>query len=164
VGHGDGGQRADGAMHKRMLVTVDGSRTSEAALGEALDLAGGGAHVRVVHVVDSPYNSPDAPYGQVTGHLEAARRAWREAGEEILARAATSARARRVAADSTLLESDGRRVGAAVVEEAQRWGVDLIVVGTHGRRGLDRLLLGSVAEGVARTAPVSVLLVRGGTR
>jgi nucleotide-binding universal stress UspA family protein len=55
-------------------------------------------------------------------------------------------------------------VGAAVVEEAQRWGVDLIVVGTHGRRGLDRLLLGSVAEGVARTAPVSVPLVRGGTR
>ena len=151
-------------MHKRMLVTVDGSRTSEAALGEALDLAGGGAHLRVMHVVDSSYNYPNALYGQVTGHLEAVRRAWREAGEDTLARAAASARARRVAADSTLLESDGRRVGAAVVEEAQRWGVDLIVVGTHGRRGLDRLLLGSVAEGVARTAPVSVLLVRGGTR
>jgi len=151
-------------MHKRILVAVDGSRTSDAALGEALDLAGGGAHLRVVHVMDSPSTYPDALYGQVTGHLEAARRAWREAGEEILARAATSARARRVAANSTLLESEGRRVGTAVVEEAQRWGVDLIVVGTHGRHGLDRLLLGSVAEGVARTAPVSVLLVRGGTR
>lgn len=79
-------------------------------------------------------------------------------------RAAASARARRVAADSTLRESDGRRVGAAVVEAAQRWGADLIVAGTHGRRGLDRLFLGRVAEGVARTAPVSVLLVRGGTR
>jgi nucleotide-binding universal stress UspA family protein len=46
------------------------------------------------------------------------------------------------------------------VDEARRWGADLIVVGTHGRRGLDRLLLGSVAEGISRTSPVSVLLVR----
>ena len=151
-------------MHKRMLVTVDGSRTSEAALGEALDLAGRGVQLRVVHVVDSPYNYPDALYGQVTGDMEPVRREWREAGEEILARAAASARARRVAADSTPRESDGRRVGAAVVEAAQRWGADLIVVGTHGRRGLNRLLLGSVAEGLARTAPVSGLLVRGETR
>jgi nucleotide-binding universal stress UspA family protein len=150
-------------MHKRILVAVDGSRTSEAALGEALDLAGGGGQLRVVHVVDSPYNYPDALYGQVTGDLEPVRRAWREAGEEILARAAARASQARVEAESTLLESDGRRVSATVVKEAQRWGADLIVVGTHGRRGLDRLLLGSVAEGVARTAPVSVLLVRGGT-
>jgi len=50
------------------------------------------------------------------------------------------------------------------VEAAQRWGADLIVVGTHGRRGLNRLLLGSVAEGLARTAPVSGLLLRGETR
>ena len=151
-------------MHKRIPVAVDGSRTSEVALGEALDLAGRGAQLRAVHVVGSPYNYPDALYGQVTGDLEPVRREWREAGEEILARAAASARARRVAADSTLLESDGRRVGAAVVEAARRWGADLIVVGTHGQRGLDWLLLGSVPEGVARTAPVSVLLVRGGTR
>jgi len=53
------------------------------------------------------------------------------------------------------------RVSDAIVEEARRWGADLIVTGTHGRRGLDRLLLGSVAEGVARASPVSVLLVRG---
>ncbi len=152
-------------MHKRIPVAVDGSRTSEAALGEALDLAGRGAQLRAVHVVDSPYNYPDALYGQVTGDLEPVRREWRwEAGEEILTRAAASARARRVAADSTLLESDGRRMGAAVVEAAQRWGADLIVVGTHGQRGLAWLLLGSVADGVACTAPVSVPLVRGGTR
>jgi nucleotide-binding universal stress UspA family protein len=92
------------------------------------------------------------------------RRAWQEAGEEILLRAAASARARRVVANSTLLECDGHRVGAAVVEEAQRRGADLIVVGTHGRRGLDRPFLGSVAEGVARTVPGSMLLVRGGIR
>ncbi len=151
-------------MHERIPLAVDGSRTSEAALGEALDLAGRGAQLRAMHVVDSPYRYPDALYGQVTGDLEAVRRDWREAGEEILARAGASARARRVAADSSLLESDGRRVGVAVVEAAQRWGADLIVVGTHGQPGLDWLLLGSVPEGVARTAPVSVPLVRGGIR
>jgi nucleotide-binding universal stress UspA family protein len=60
-----------------------------------------------------------------------------------------------------LLESDAKRLSSLIVEEAQRWGADLIVVGTHGRRGLEGIWLGSVAEGVARTAPVSVLLVRG---
>ncbi len=63
--------------------------------------------------------------------------------------------------EASLIETAGRRVPGAIVEEARRWGADLIVVGTHGRRGLDRLLLGSVAEGVARMSPVSVLLVRG---
>ena len=151
-------------MHKRIPVAADGSRTSEAALGEALDLAGRGAQLRAVHVADSPYTYPEALYGQVTGDLEPLRREWREAGEELLARAVASARVRRVAADSTLLESDGRRVGGAVVEAAQRRGADLIVVGTHGQRGLDWPLLGSAPEGVARAAPVSVLLLRGGTR
>jgi nucleotide-binding universal stress UspA family protein len=47
-----------------------------------------------------------------------------------------------------------------IVEAARTWGADLIVVGTNGRRGLSRLLMGSVAEGVARTATVPVLLVR----
>jgi nucleotide-binding universal stress UspA family protein len=67
-----------------------------------------------------------------------------------------------VPTESALLESDARRLSSVIAEEAQRWGADLVVVGTHGRRGLERLILGSVAEGVARTAPVSVLLVRGG--
>lgn len=47
------------------------------------------------------------------------------------------------------------------MEEAERWGAELIVMGTHGRHGLQHLWLGSVAEGVVRSSPVPVLLVRG---
>ena len=53
------------------------------------------------------------------------------------------------------------RLANVVVAEAARWPADLIVVGTHGRRGLSHVFLGSVAEGIVRSAPVPVLLVRG---
>ncbi len=148
-------------MHKRILVAVDGSSTSNAALEEAIRLVREPSTVlRVVHVIDSPYSYPDVMYGRVPGDLEEVQAAWHRAGQEVLDSAMELVRGAQVQAESVLLESNGQRVNRAIVEEAQRWGADLIVVGTHGRRGLDRLLLGSVAEGVARTAPVSVLLVR----
>ena len=53
-----------------------------------------------------------------------------------------------------------RRIATAIVEEAAAWGADLIVIGTHGRRGFEHLVLGSVAEGVVRRATVPVLLIR----
>jgi nucleotide-binding universal stress UspA family protein len=58
------------------------------------------------------------------------------------------------------LEQNGRRVSDVIVDEATRWRADLVVLDTHGRRGIEHLLLGSVAEAVARTAPTSVLLAR----
>jgi nucleotide-binding universal stress UspA family protein len=148
-------------MHKRILVAVDGSSTGNAALAEALALAKAEqAQVRVVHVVDSPYLYPDALYGSVAADLEAIRRAWRQAGQTVIDQAVAAARHAGTAPESGLVESDGQRLSGVIVDEARRWGADLIVVGTHGRRGLERVLLGSVAEGVARSAPVSVLLVR----
>ena len=150
-------------MHKRILVAVDGSGASNTALKDALELAGvHQARVRVVHVVDSPYTYPDILYGRVTVDLEAVRQAWRQAGQTVLDQAVAMANQAGVDPESALLESDAKRLSNVIVEEAQRWGADLIVVGTHGRRALERLWLGSVAEGVARAAPVSVLLVRGG--
>jgi nucleotide-binding universal stress UspA family protein len=149
-------------MYKKILVAVDGSSTSSAALGEALEVAKGcQAKLRLLHVVDSPYAYPDVMYGHVAGGLEELRQAWRKAGLDILDEAVAQSRQAGLEPETRLCESDGMRVPAAIVEEARQWGADLIVVGTHGRRGLDRLLLGSVAEGAARTAPVSVLLVRG---
>jgi nucleotide-binding universal stress UspA family protein len=55
-------------------------------------------------------------------------------------------------------------VPSLIVDEAGRWRADLIVIGTHGRRGISKLLLGSVADGVVRTAATSVLLIRGDGR
>ena len=65
-----------------------------------------------------------------------------------------------VATRSRVFDAAGRRVASAIVEEANAEGIDLIILGTHGRRGLEHLVLGSVAEGVARRAAVPVLLIR----
>ena len=62
--------------------------------------------------------------------------------------------------DSAVLEGRGRLVSEAIIDDAKRWGADLIVMGTHGRRGFNRLLMGSDAERVLLDAPVPVLLVR----
>ena len=53
-----------------------------------------------------------------------------------------------------------QRVASMVVKDSQQWDADLIVLGTHGRRGFDRIFLGSVAETLVRMAPAPVLLVR----
>jgi nucleotide-binding universal stress UspA family protein len=148
-------------MYAHILLAVDGSRTSDAALREALALARDArARLRIVHVIDSPYDYPDVMFGHVAGDLEDLQQAWQKAGQVVLDQALAVARAFGLEAEASLIETAGRRLPDAIVDEARSWGADLIVVGTHGRRGLDRLLLGSVAEGVSRTSPVSVLLVR----
>ena len=110
--------------------------------------------------MDSPYAYPESWYTGVGTELEALREIWRQAGRQVLERAGTVARQAGVDVETALLEQDGQRVSRVIVDEATRWHADLVVVGTHGRHGIEHLLLGSVAEAVARTAPGSVLLVR----
>jgi nucleotide-binding universal stress UspA family protein len=141
-------------MYKHMLVPVDGSAPSNRALEEALKLAKAqGVRVRLVHVLEPLHNLVIEGYGDLVG-------AVRAEAERILAEAAARAQAAGVEASTALIEADGRRVAAAIVDEALRSGADLIVMGTHGHQGFEHLLLGSVAEGVMRRATVPVLLVR----
>jgi nucleotide-binding universal stress UspA family protein len=86
--------------------------------------------------------------------------AMREGGEQILAQAKRAAEDAGITTESALLDTLSARVSDLVVEQAVKWRADLIVIGTHGRRGVGRLLLGSDAEQIVRTAPVPVLLVR----
>ena len=149
-------------MYKRILVAIDGSHTSTLALTEALKLAEKPeTRMRLVHVVDSPYTYSEVMYGEVGVDVEALRRSWRQMGQTVLEQAAAQAREARATVETALLDSEGRRVSSVIVEEARRWPAELLVVGTHGRRGLEHVLLGSVAEGVTRHATVPVLLVRG---
>jgi nucleotide-binding universal stress UspA family protein len=147
--------RPEIAMYKRILVPFDGSETSTKALVSALQLAReGGGRVRIVYALD------DLAY--VSGYeyacdLIASARTW---ATESLAKALDIARSAGVPADSKLLEAPGRRLGEMVADEARAWEADLVAVGTHGRRGLGRALLGSGAEQVIRMAPVPVLAVR----
>jgi nucleotide-binding universal stress UspA family protein len=144
-------------MFRRILVAVDGSETSNKALVLALQMAAQkGGKVRLVHALDE--------LAQVRGHPHSAqlRSVVREEGERILLRALAIADAAEMPADTRLLEApDDRRLGELVADEAREWGADLVVVGTHGRRGVQRALLGSGAEQIIRLAPVPVLVVRG---
>lgn len=86
--------------------------------------------------------------------------ALREAGKKILAKAEAKVRKRGVKANAVLVETMGHRLTDVIIEQAKKWRADLIVLGTHGRRGLTRLVMGSDAEGVVRSTRVPVLLVR----
>ncbi|WP_343204389.1 universal stress protein [Rhodanobacter sp. PCA2] len=83
------------------------------------------------------------------------------AGQALLDEAATELRRNGTQVETIRLESKGERVSELIAQQAEASGCDLVVLGTHGRRGVDRLLLGSDAEQVARIAPVPVMLVRG---
>jgi nucleotide-binding universal stress UspA family protein len=145
----------DTGMFKRILVPVDGSETSTRALVVALQLArDSGGRVRVMHAIDElAYLSSFEDTGQI---LDAARKDAAATLGDALAVATASS----VPADSRLLEAGGHRLGEVVAEEADAWDADVVVVGTHGRRGIRRMLLGSGAEQVLRLAPVPVLAVR----
>jgi nucleotide-binding universal stress UspA family protein len=142
-------------MFKRILVPVDGSPTSSKALTAALQLArDAGGCVRMVHAFDE--------LAFLTGYEFDASvlRSARAEADKVLTTAQEIAGSAGVPADSKLLETRGRRLGDAVADEARAWQADLVVVGTHGRRGVGRVLLGSGAEQVIRMAPVPVLSIR----
>jgi nucleotide-binding universal stress UspA family protein len=146
-------------MYKRILVPIDGSKTAALGLREAIRLAKDqGAALRVIHVVDKM---------AIIGVTEAGMNPrpvlakLARSGRAVLGEARRSAKKLGVQADTELFEPVTKRVADAVLREAKRWRADLIVMGTHGRRGMPRLVLGSDAEQVVRLAQVPVLLVRG---
>jgi nucleotide-binding universal stress UspA family protein len=148
--------------YKRILVPVDGSPTSAKGLKAAMKLAREGrGRLCLLHVVQeySAFIAPDAGV-DITPLLEG----MKAAGLRTLARVERSARAAGARPDTRLVEGFGSRVADLIVREAKRWRADLIVMGTHGRRGMKRALLGSDAELVVRHSPVPVLLVPGGPR
>ena len=81
-------------------------------------------------------------------------------GKKIIEKAEALARRNGVTPESVIIESFGGRAADFIVAQANKWRADLIVLGTHGRRGVKRLVMGSDAEQVVRTTPVPVLLVR----
>lgn len=146
------------ALFRRILVAIDDSTTSQLALANAIRLASDPeAQLRIVHVLDL-----DSQTEEITDLAEY-EDAVRKSGQQLLQEAADEAAKLPVPAATALLEVRTLNEGIAekIASDAQRWGADLLVVGTHGRRGVRRLLIGSVAEWVARRSTVPVLLVPG---
>ena len=149
-------------MYKKILVPVDGSDTANAALQEAIKLARSeSTGLRIIHVADSSAAVWDSEFTPID--LEQIRESVRSFARGVLEQAQRTAREAGIEAETRLIEMEtpGQRVAKVIAEHAREWPADLIVIGTHGRRGIDHFLLGSVAEGVMRLSPVPVLLVRG---
>ncbi|MFN3398137.1 MAG: universal stress protein [Sulfurimicrobium sp.] len=147
-------------MYRNILVAVDGSHTSEIALQEAAKLAGElHGQLRILHAVDTVNLNLGTEFPDPVEIMDIMIRS----GEEILRQAQDKAREAGIQAETRLVEIDtlGRRVPEIIAAEAESWPADLIVIGTHGRRGISHLFLGSVAEGVMRVATKPVLLIRG---
>ena len=145
-------------MYQRILVPVDGSHTSTLGLQEAIRIAiDQRAKLRIIHVVDELVVAQNFDGYLNTGDL---LDSLREAGKKALQNALALARKRDLKPESALYESLGGRISEVIVKEAKKWRADLIVMGTHGRRGVTRMVLGSDAEAILRSTPVPVLLVR----
>jgi nucleotide-binding universal stress UspA family protein len=145
-------------MYKRILVAIDGSTTSLRGLTEAIHVArDSGAKLLLVHVLNALILETEIAS---TAYYQALAEALRNTGSKILEHAATVVRESGVPFEQKLVDKIGARAAEEIIAAAKDWQADLIVLGTHGRRGLKRLVMGSDAELVLRRSPVPVLMVR----
>lgn len=145
-------------MYEHILVPIDGSDTSQRGLLEAIGLASSEkAKLRLMHVI-----SDFAIMVELANAIdfEKYRGGLHQYGRNLLEKSAAEVRAAGLEVSTALVDPKGGRVADAIVQEARDAGCDLIVIGTHGRRGIDRALMGSDAERVLRKSPVPILLVR----
>ncbi len=145
-------------MYSRILVPIDGGVPSSLGLLEAIKLSKAlNASITLLHVVDFWSLLPsEATAASYDGLFESLRRT----GAQVLKEAALTVSRAGIAVDATLVEASDAQVGDCILRKAQELHAELIVCGTHGRRGIRRLLMGSDAEHIVRNSKVPVLLVR----
>jgi nucleotide-binding universal stress UspA family protein len=146
--------------YKKILVAVDGSDTSTLAMQEAINLAKDQqATLRIIYVSDAFVVVGDG----VRFDFEQYENAVRGHGLSILNKMESLAHKAGVPVESGIIENteSSTRIPEKIVQDSSAWHADLLVIGTHGRRGFSRLVLGSVAEGIIRMASTPVLLISG---
>ena len=145
-------------MYKNILVPIDGSPTAQRGLHEAIKLAHTpGARLQLLFVLDAFPLQLDVSSAYT---LEPVRDSMRHYGKNLLAKAQRLATDQGVQAEVLLRDTVHGRVADVVLDQARELHCDLIVMGTHGRRGFSHLVMGSDAELVVRGSLVPVLLVR----
>ena len=139
-------------MYSEILVPTDGSPASDAAIDHAIELADRyGARLHALYVVDG------AAYSSLEAGAEVVVEALESEGEEATRRVADAAADAGVECVSSVTSGTAYR---SIHDYVDEHGIDVVVMGTHGRKGIDRYLLGSVTERVVRTSDVPVLTVR----
>src|SRR5438874_1642876 len=142
----------------RILVALDDSRFSQAAIETVIEQARPhDTDVRILHVVESPPLLVAREMGGYDPALETALESQKQNAEALVLKAAELLRARGLKVAATLEVGDPK---SKILDVAEEWRADLIVVGSHGRKGLNRFLMGSVSDAVARHACCSVEIVR----
>lgn len=145
-------------MYQHILVPLDGSTTAERGLREAVRIAAEQkSKLHLLHVIE---DFPTLMEMSSAVSFDSMMREVRGYGENVLSKAKAAAAEAGVTSETSLREVTRGRIANVVVDEARSSGCDLIVMGTHGRRGFSRLALGSDADLVVRQSPVPVLLVR----
>jgi nucleotide-binding universal stress UspA family protein len=145
-------------MYDRILVPTDGSAPATEAAAHGFEFAERhGATVHLLYVVEADYQGTVEAYGGVAAFGETILPALEEEGATVTEDLAAQAAAMDL---ETITEVRSGHARADIVEYADEHGIDLIVMGTHGRSGVERLLLGSVTERVLRASDVPVLVVR----
>jgi nucleotide-binding universal stress UspA family protein len=144
--------------YHRVLVATDFSASAERALDSAIALAASGAVIDVVHYLDSA-RMVGGNFGAsqvLPSALERMTELARVQGDQLLA-------SRQRPGLELRLRVSSERPVPGVIHSLELEPHDLVALGTHGRRGVRRFLLGSVAEAVVRHAPCSVLIAHGPT-
>jgi nucleotide-binding universal stress UspA family protein len=146
----------------KVLLAIDGSKCSEAAVETLIrEYKPTGTEVLVLHVLDSLKLTPIS-YSCGIGpmflqNFNKMAQQWRKNSEELVSRATGRLQAAGFKTSAQVEEGDARE---KILECARKWNPDLILLGSHGKKGLDYFTLGSVSEAVARRAECSVQIVR----
>ena len=148
-------------LYKNILVAVDDSNTSELALREAKKFAKADADVflRILHIGNEFFIDWD---GKAV-YPKDKKQVYEEAQLALLQNIEVDLHNNHISNFETRLveATKSSRIAEQIVNEAKNWPADLLIMGTHGRQGFHHFMLGSVAEGVIRIAPMPVLLIRG---
>ena len=142
----------------KILLAIDDSKSSEAAIQALItQTQPKGTEVRVLHVIEPlPIAYSGGEWGYSVDWQKVIQEQRKQA-EVLVAQAADTLRSAGFTVKTAIEDGSAKSI---IVDSAAKWPADLIVVGSHGRKGLDRFLLGSVSEAVARHAPCSVQIVR----
>jgi nucleotide-binding universal stress UspA family protein len=145
-------------MYKKLLVPIDGSRTSELGLREAIRLASGNrqATIRLLHFLEPL----PALQGMEVAATDTLLDNMLQFGDKILKKSEALVKRHGIRAETVFHKKSQQWAADGIAREARKWKADVIVMGTHGRRGISRIVLGSSAESTLRSATVPLLLVR----
>ena len=149
-------------MYQHILVVIDGGPAADQALSEALKLAGDGCHLRVITVVENPfagYGIPARTYGYTAVH-EGLLQQGRQILDQVLR---DTQHLDHLTIETHLIDlgpDANADIAPAILADSEDYNADVIVMGTHGRSGVKRFFLGSVAEQVIRQSHIPVLVVR----